>query len=31
MTNTCNYSIKEVRSDNGLEYNNSNLYKLSQK
>ena len=25
MKNTCNYYIKEVRSDNGLEYNNSNF------
>ena len=25
MKNTCNYNVKEVRSDNGLEYNNSNF------
>jgi len=25
MKNTWNYNIKEVRSDNGLEYNNSNF------
>ena len=29
--NTCNYNIKEVRSDNGLEYNNSNFINYLKK